>query len=110
MKPAAYWKCFLVLMTLRWKKKLLGYCLGKRCHLCERGKKQQINPNFSWDDFLKKLDKGKRRTTEAMLSGCNPSYKKSMTATTTLAVKKTIATDKVLEHIFNFLLSVHHTL
>ena len=63
----------------------------------------KLTPNFSWDDFLKKLDKGKRRTTEAMLSGCNPSYKKSMTATTTLAVKKTIATDKVLEHIFNFL-------
>ena len=70
----------------------------------------KLTPNFSWDDFLKKLDKGKRRTTEAMLSGCKPSYKKSMTATTTLAVKKTIATDKVLEHIFNFLLSVHHTL
>ena len=65
----------------------------------------KLTPNFSWDDFLKKLDKGK-----AMLSGCNPSYKKSMTATTTLSAKKTIATDKVLEHIFNFLLSVHHTL
>ena len=63
----------------------------------------KLTPNFSWDDFLKKLDKGKRRTTEAMLSGCNPSYKKSMTATTTLAAKKTIATDKVLEHTFNFL-------
>ena len=63
----------------------------------------KLTPNFSLDDFLKKLDKGKRRTTEAILSGCNPSYKKSMTATTTLAVKKTIATDKVLEHIFNFL-------
>ena len=70
----------------------------------------KLTPNFSWDDFLKKLDKGKRRTTEAMLSGCNPSYKKFMTATTTRAVKKTIATDKVLEHIFNFLLSVNHTL
>ena len=63
----------------------------------------KLTPNFSWDDFLKKLDKGKRRTTEAILSRCNPSYKKSMTATTTLAVKKTIATDKVLEHTFNFL-------
>ena len=63
----------------------------------------KLTPNFSWDDFLKKLDKGKRRTTEAMFSGCNLSYKKSMTATTTLAVKKTIATDKVLEHTFNFL-------
>ena len=63
----------------------------------------KLTPNFSWDDFLKKLDQGKRSTTEAMLSGSNPSYKKSMTAATTLAVKKTIATDKVLEHTFHFL-------
>ena len=63
----------------------------------------KLTPNFSWDDFLKKLDQGKRSTTEAMLAGSNPSYKKSMTAATTLAVKKTIATDKVLEHTFHFL-------
>ena len=63
----------------------------------------KLTPNFSWNDFLKKLDQGKRSTTEAMLAGSNPSYKKSMTAATTLAVKKTIATDKVLEHTFHFL-------
>ena len=66
-------------------------------------RKNKLTPNFSWDDFLKKLDQGKRSTTEAMLAGSNPSYKKSMTAATTLAVKKTIATDKVLEHTFHFL-------
>ena len=63
----------------------------------------KLTPNFSWDDFLKKLEQGKRGTTEAMLAGSNPSYKKSMTAATTLAVKKTITTDKVLEHTFHFL-------
>ena len=63
----------------------------------------KLTPNFGWDDFLKKLDQGKRSTTEAILSGSNPSYKNSMTAATTLAVEKAIATDKVLEHTFNFL-------
>ena len=63
----------------------------------------KLTPNFGWDDFLKKLDQGKRSTTEAMLAGSNPSYKNSMTAATTLAVKKAIATDKVLEHTFHFL-------
>ena len=63
----------------------------------------KLTPDFGWDDFLKKLDQGKRSTTEVMLSGSNPSYKKSMTAATTLAVKKAIATDKVLEHTFHFL-------
>ena len=63
----------------------------------------KLTPDFGWDDFLKKLDQGKRSTTEVMLSGSNPSYKKSMTAATTLAVKKAITTDKVLEHTFHFL-------
>ena len=63
----------------------------------------KLTPNFDWIDFLKKLDQGKRTATEAMLSGSNPSYKKSMTAAITLAVEKAIATDKVLEHTFNFL-------
>ena len=63
----------------------------------------KLTPNFSWDDFLKKLDQGKRSTTEAMLAGSNPSYKNSMTVATTLAVKKAIATDKVLEHTFHLL-------
>ena len=66
-------------------------------------RKSKLTPNFDWDDFLKKLDQGKRKTTEEMLAGSNPSYKNSMTAATTLAVKKTIATDKVLEHTFHFL-------
>ena len=63
----------------------------------------KLTPDFGWDDFLKKLEQGKRSTTEVMLSGSNPSYKKSMTAATTLAVKKAITTDKVLEHTFHFL-------
>ena len=63
----------------------------------------KLTPNFSWDDFLKKLGQGERGTTEAMLAGSNPSYKNSMTAATTLAVKKTITTDKVLERTFHFL-------
>ena len=63
----------------------------------------KLTPDFGWDDFLKKLDQGKRSTTEAMLAGSNPSYKNSMTVATTLAVKKAIATDKVLEHTFHLL-------
>ena len=63
----------------------------------------KLTPDFGWDDFLKKLDQGKRSTTEAILAGSNPSYKNSMTVATTLAVKKAIATDKVLKHTFHFL-------
>ena len=63
----------------------------------------KLTPNFSWNDFLKKLHQGKRSTTEGMLAGSNPSYKKTMTAATTLAVEKEIATDKVLEHTFRFI-------
>ena len=63
----------------------------------------KLTPNFSWNDFLKKLNQGKRSTTEGMLAGSNPSYKKTMTAATTLAVEKEIATDKVLEHTFRFI-------
>ena len=66
-------------------------------------RKSKLTPNFDWNDFLKKLDQGKRKTTEEMLAGSNPSYKNSMTAATTLAVEKAIATDKVLEHTFHFL-------
>ena len=63
----------------------------------------KLTPDFGWGDFLKKLDQGKRSTTEAMLAGSNPSYKNSMTVATTLAVKKAIATDKVFEHTFHLL-------
>ena len=66
-------------------------------------RKSKLTPNFTWDDFLRKLDQGKRKTTEEMLAGSNPSYKNSMTAATILAVEKAIATDKVLEHTFHFL-------
>ncbi|PFX20497.1 hypothetical protein AWC38_SpisGene15058 [Stylophora pistillata] len=62
-------------------------------------RKTGLSSSFGFIDFLKKLNQGKRSTTEAMLTETNPSYKNSMTAATTLAVEKAIATDKA-----NFLL------
>ena len=59
--------------------------------------------NYGWKDYLEKLNKGQRAGTETLLSDTNPSYPKSMTAAITLAVKKVMSSDKVLNHTFSFL-------
>ena len=58
---------------------------------------------FGWNDFLKKLEKGQRSTTERLLAETNPCYKKSMTAATTLAVEEVMKSDKVIDHTFSLL-------
>ncbi len=59
--------------------------------------------NFGWKDYLKKLKRGQRGATETILAETNPSYKKSMTTATTIAVEDLMKSSKVLDHTFRFL-------
>ena len=58
---------------------------------------------FGWGDYLTKLEKGQRSTTETILAETNPSYQKSMTTAIALAVEKAMTSDKVIHHMFNCL-------
>ena len=66
-------------------------------------RQNKVTSNFGWKDYLEKLNKGQRGTTETILAETNPCYQKSMTTATTLAVEKGMASDKVIHHTFNFL-------
>ena len=59
--------------------------------------------NFSWTDYLEKLEKGQQAATETILSETNSSYPKSMTAAITLAVVKMMSSDRVLNHTFRLI-------
>ena len=56
---------------------------------------------FGWGDYLTKLEKGQRSTTETILAETNPSYQKSMTKAIALAVEKAMTSDNVIHHMFN---------
>ena len=58
---------------------------------------------FGWNDYLDKLNKGQRGTTETILTKTNPSYPNSMSKATRLAVEKAMTSDKVIHHTFSFL-------
>ena len=66
-------------------------------------RQNKLTSNFGWRDFLTKLNQGQRSTTEAILAEINPSYQTSMTAAITLAVKKAMKSDKVIDHTFSLL-------
>ena len=59
--------------------------------------------NFTWVDYLDKIEKGQRSTTEKFLSQSNLCYPKSMTAATTLAVENAMMSDKIVGHTFALL-------
>ena len=59
--------------------------------------------HFGWIDYLEKLNKGQRGTTEAILAETNSSYPKSMSKATTLAVEKAMTSDKIIHHTFSLL-------
>ncbi|KAJ7377682.1 hypothetical protein OS493_027761 [Desmophyllum pertusum] len=63
----------------------------------------KITSHFGWNEYLDKLEKGKRAITETILTETNPSYPKSMTAAITLAVEGVIKSDKVILHAFSLL-------
>ena len=58
---------------------------------------------FGWNDYLEKLNKGQRGTTETILATTNPSYPNSMSKATRLAVEKAMASNKVIHHTFSLL-------
>ena len=62
-----------------------------------------VSEKFGWSEFLKKLDEGKRSTTEDNLANTNPIYPSTMTKAITLAVESQIMSDRVVKQLFNFL-------
>ena len=58
---------------------------------------------FGWNDYLEKLNKGQRVSTETILAKTNRSYPQSMSRATTLAAEKAMTSDKVIHHTFSLL-------
>ncbi|XP_028412846.1 uncharacterized protein LOC114535737 [Dendronephthya gigantea] len=59
-------------------------------------------PDFSWRDYLRKLEKGKRGLTEKRLRQMNSAaYSSTMSTAVLLAVRKCAENNTILEHAFN---------
>ena len=59
-------------------------------------------PDFSWKDYLRKLEEGKRTRTEDSLLQTNSAYSSTMSTAVRLAVEKCAESDCILKHTFNF--------
>ena len=59
-------------------------------------------PDFSWKDYLQKLEEGKRTLTEKRLDQTNSAYSFTMSTAVYLAVEKCAESDFILKHTFNF--------
>ena len=66
-------------------------------------RQNKTTSNFTWVDYLEKIEKGQRNTTEKFLSQSNLCYPKSMTAATTLAVENAMMSDEIVGHTFALL-------
>ena len=66
-------------------------------------KVRELHPNFGWNDYLKKLNEGKRALTENILAKANQIYPKTMTAAIQIAVQRELNCDEVMKHVFTFL-------
>ena len=66
-------------------------------------KVRNTNPDFGWEGYLKKLEKGKRERTEEELTRANNIYPDSMTEATRIAVKEEIDSIRIMKHAFTFL-------
>ena len=66
-------------------------------------RQDKASEHFGWDEYLKLLEKGKRKTTEDTLADTNPIYPNTMTTAITLAVEAQVKFDKFLEQLFRFL-------
>ena len=64
---------------------------------------QQSKAEFSWQNYLQKLDEGKIRLTQEQLRDTNPAYSHTMTTAVLLAVEKAAEAHLVLRHAFCFL-------
>ena len=66
-------------------------------------KVRNTNPNFGWEGYLEKLEKGKRELTEKELAKVNSIYPNSMTVATKIALKAVMDCDEIMKHAFTFL-------
>ena len=67
-------------------------------------RESKASPQFTWKDYFKKLDEGKRELTEMTLTKVNmPAYSLTMSTAVLLAVKMSAENDPVLKHTFTFL-------
>ncbi|CAH3110724.1 unnamed protein product, partial [Porites lobata] len=66
-------------------------------------RQKKATSNFHWADFLEKVLTGKRGSTEKVLEESNPSYPKSMTSATSLAVENVMLSDKIIDQTFTLL-------
>ena len=62
-------------------------------------RQNKATSHFGWNDYLQKLNKGQRGTTETILAKTNPSYPNSMTKATRLAVEKAMTSDRDTSHV-----------
>ncbi len=58
-------------------------------------------PEFSWEDYLAKLEKGKRKLAEERLLHLNSAYSSTMSAAVFLAIEKCAKSNFILNHIFH---------
>ena len=66
-------------------------------------KVRNTNPNFGWEGYLEKLEKGKRELTEKELAKVNSIYPNSMTVATKIALETVMGSDEIMKHAFTFL-------
>ena len=66
-------------------------------------RQDKVSTDFGWEEYLEKLEKGKRQKTEFALVDTNPVYPNSMTKAITLAVETLMRSDKFQKHLFTFL-------
>ena len=66
-------------------------------------RQNKATSNFHWVDYLGKVQKGQRSTTEEFLEQSNLSYPTSMTSATTLAVKNAMLSDQIIDQTFTLL-------
>ena len=66
-------------------------------------KVRNTNPDFGWEEYLQKIEKGKRERTEEELTKVNNIYPESMTEATRMAVKAEIDSNRIMKHAFTFL-------
>ena len=66
-------------------------------------KVRNTNPNFGWEGYVEKLEKGKRELTEKELAKVNSIYPNSMTVATKIALETVMDSDEIMKHAFTFL-------
>ena len=66
-------------------------------------RQNKATSNFHWVDYLEKVQKGQRSTTEKFLKESNLSYPMSMTSATTLVVENAMLSDKTIDQTFTLL-------